>query len=197
MINPLDNAGLFLVQAVFDIYIFIVMLRIVLQWVNADLRNPLFAFIAKLTTPPLKPFRRFIPSIHGIDLVAIIFLLLLELIKITLLIWLQASVIPAFGGLVILSFAEILNQFINIFFYAIIALAILSWLNPLAHSPLIDVLIRLTEPIMRPVRRVIPLIGGLDISPIPVLIALKLLSILIVQPLIGIGAALAIGLPTT
>jgi YggT family protein len=195
MINPFDNAGLFLVQSVFDMYIFIVMLRIVLQWVHADLRNPLFAFIAKLTTPPLKPFRRFIPSLQGIDLAAIVFLLLLEVIKIALLVWLQVGLVPKFGGLIILSFAEILNQIINIFFYAIIALAILSWLNPLAHSPLIDVLLRVTEPIMRPVRRIIPNLGGLDISPIPVLIGLKLLAILIVQPLIGIGATLAMGNP--
>lgn len=193
MINPLDNAGLFLVQSVFDIYIFIVILRIVLQWVQADLRNPLFAFIAKLTTPPLKPFRRFIPAVHGIDIAAIVFLLVLELVKISLLVWLQIGFIPHFGGLIVLSFAEILNQIINIFFYAIIALAILSWLNPLAHSPLIDILVRVTEPIMRPVRRVIPAIGGLDISPIPVLIALKLLAMLIVQPLIQIGIALAMG----
>jgi YggT family protein len=193
MINPLDNAGLFLIQSIFDLYIFIVMIRIVLQWVDADLRSPMFAAITKLTTPPLKPLRRFIPSPHGIDLAAIIFLLALEVIKIALLVWLQASIIPHFSGLLILAFAEILNQLINIFFYAIIALAILSWLNPLAHNPLIEVLFRLTEPLMRPVRRVIPLMGGLDISPIPVLIVLKLLAILIVQPLAGIGATLAIG----
>lgn len=193
MISPIDNAGLFLIQTVFDLYIFIVMLRVVLQWVNADLRNPLFFVIAKLTTPPLIPFRRIIPTLHGIDLAAIVLLLLLEVIKIALLVWLQVGGIPGIVGLLVLSFAELLNQLINIFFYAIIALAVLSWLNPMVHSPIIDVLFRLTEPIMRPVRRVIPTISGLDISPIPVLIGLKLVTILIVQPLMEKGLLLATG----
>lgn len=193
MNNIFNNAGLFLVQSIFDLYIFIVMVRIVLQWVNADFRNPLFATIGKLTTLPLSFLRRFIHTVHGIDIAAIVLLLLLEVIKIALLVWMQTGGIPKFAGLLILSFAELLNQLINIFFYAIIALAVLSWLNPLAHSPLIEVLYRLTEPLMRPVRRVIPSIGGLDISPIPVLIVLKLLAIMIVQPLGGIGFALAMG----
>lgn len=193
MIDIFDNAGLFLVQSVFDLYIFIVMLRIVLQWVHADIRNPLFAAIAKITNPPLKLLRRIIPSIHGIDIAAIVLLLALEMIKISLLVALSKGTIVGFSGLLILSFAELLNQLINIFFYAIIALAVISWLNPMTMSPIVDILFRLTEPIMRPVRRVIPLIGGLDISPIPVLIVLKLLAILIVRPLMGIGVTLALG----
>jgi len=196
MISPFNNAGLFLVQSIFDLYIFILMIRIVLQWVDADFHNPIFAAIAKITTPPLRPLRRIIPMLHGIDLAAIVLLLALEIIKIALLVWLQADAVPRFPGLVVLSFAELLNQLINIFFYAIIALAVLSWLNPLVHSPLIEVLFRLTEPLMRPVRRVIPLIGGLDISPIPVLIILKLLAIVIVQPLMTIGMALAMSTGT-
>lgn len=193
MIDLFDNAGLFLIQSLFDLYIFIVMLRIVLQWVNADIRNPLFAAVAKLTNPPLNPLRRIIPTLHGIDIAAVVLLLALEVIKISLLFWLQAGMVPHLVGMVVLSFAELLNQLINIFFYAIIALAILSWLNPLAHSPLVEVLYRITEPLMRPVRRYIPPMGGLDISPIPVLIVLKLLAILIVQPLAGKAILLLTG----
>lgn len=193
MINPFDNAGLFLIKCIFDLYIFVVMLRIVMQWVHADFNNPLFDTVAKLTNPPLRPLRRFIPMVHGIDLAAIVLLLLLEVIEIALLVWLQSSVIPHLAGLLVIAFAELFNHLINIFFYAIIAAAIFSWFNPMAHSPLIDILYRLTEPIIRPVRRIIPPIGGLDLSPIPVLIGLKLLTIIIVQPLLSIGAALALG----
>jgi len=193
--NPFNDAGLFLVQAIFDLYIFIVMLRIVLQWVNTDYKNPLLVVIAKLTNPPLKPICRIIPSLHGIDFAAIILLLALEMIKITLLVLLQNGGTPHLIGLVVLSFAELLNQLINIFFYAILGLAIVSWLSPLAHGPLIEVLVRISEPLIRPVRRFIPTISGVDISPIPVMIGLKLLTILLATPLAQIGVQLALGNP--
>lgn len=192
MTNPLDNAGLFLIQIVFDLYIFIVMLRIVLQWVNTNFNNPLLALVAKLTNPPLKPICRIIPAVHGIDFPAVVLLLLLEVIKFTLLLWLQAGALPNFLGLIVLAFSELLNQLINIFFYAILALALLSWLSPLAHGPLIEILYRLSEPLMKPVRRFIPTISGFDLSPIPVLIFLKLLTIIVAQPLAQIGAAMAL-----
>lgn len=188
-----NNAGLFLLQSIFDLYIFIVMLRIILQWVGADYANPLFQLAARLTNPPLKPIRRLIPTLHGIDIAAIVLLLVLEIIKLTILIWLQIYAIPRIGGLGVLAFAELLNQLINIFFYAILGLAILSWFSPLAHNPVIDVLYRISEPLMRPIRRVLPPIAGFDLSPIPVLIILKLLAIVIVQPLVQIGVALALG----
>lgn len=191
--NPFNDAGLFLVQAVFDLYIFIVMLRIVLQWVNTDYKNPLLVVIAKLTNPPLKPICRIIPSLHGIDFAAIVLLLALEMLKITLLVLLQNGGIPHLIGLIVLSFAELLNQLINIFFYAILGLAVVSWLSPLAHGPLIEVLVRISEPLIRPVRRFMPNISGIDISPIPVMIGLKLLTILLVHPLAQIGSQLALG----
>lgn len=190
--NPLDNAGAFLIQSVFDLYIFIVMLRVMLQWVNTNFNNPVLALVAKLTNPPLKPICRIIPTLHGIDFPAIVLLLLLEVMKFILLLGLQAGVLPSFVGLLILAFAELFNQLLNIFFYAIFAFAILSWLSPLMHGPLIEILFRLGEPLLRPVRRVMPTVSGFDLSSVVVLIGLKLLTILTVQPLMQIGINLAL-----
>ena len=107
--------------------------------------------------------------------------------------WLQIHAIPTFTGLVVLAFAELLNQLINIFFFAILALAILSWLSPLTHGALVEVVYRVCEPLLRPVRRVLPTIAGFDLSPIPILIILKLITLLVVQPLGQIGVTLALG----
>jgi len=197
MFSSFNMAGLFLIQSLFDLYIFIVLMRIVLQWIHADFHNPIFDMIAKLTNPPLRPLQRIVPLLHGVDAAAIILLVSLEIIKLLLLVWLQIGAIPAFSGLLVLSFAELLNQLINIFFYAILAFAILSWLTPLSHSPLIEILYRITDPLIRPMRRIIPPIGGVDISPVPVLIGLKLLTMLIVHPLAQIGATLALGAKIT
>jgi YggT family protein len=190
--DSLNNAGLFLIQTVFDIYIFIIMLRIALQWVGADFTNPVFQFAIKLTNPPLKPLRRFVPIIHGIDIGAVCLLVALQLLKLVISVWLQIDAIPTLSGLLVLAFAEILNQLINIFFYSVLALAILSWVSPLAHGPMIDVLHRLSDPLIRPVKRVLPPIAGFDLSPIPVMIILKLLTVIIVTPLLQIGTALAL-----
>lgn len=193
--DPLNNASIFLIKSIFDLYIFIVMLRIVLQWVQADLTNPVFGLVVKLTSPPLKPIRRIIPTINGMDIAAIVLLLILEIIKLAILVWLQVNAIPTLEGLAVLAFAELLNQLINIFFFAILALAILSWLSPLAHGALVEVLYKVCEPLLKPFRRFIPPLMGFDLSPIPVLILLKLLTYLIVQPLGQIGIELALGTP--
>lgn len=193
MLNPFSNAGIFLIQSIFDLYIFILLLRIVLQWVNISNHNPLFILIAKLTNPPLRPICRLIPSLNGIDFAAILLLLGLEMIKIAFLVWLQINATPHLIGLFVLGFAEVLNQLINIFFYAVIAVTILSWITPLAHGPIIEILVRVSEPLIKPIRRVLPNISGLDFSPLFLIIGLKLLSILLVQPLAQIGASLALG----
>ena len=193
MLNPFNNAGMFLIQCVFDFYIFILLLRIVLQWVHTDTHNPLFIFVAKLTNPPLRPIYRIIPSLHGIDFAAILLLLGLEMIKIAFLVALQANASPYLMGLVVLAFAELLNQLINIFFYAVLALAVLSWISPLARGPRVEILVRLSEPLIKPIRGILPTISGFDFSPLILIIGLKLLTILLVQPLAQIGVSLALG----
>lgn len=193
MLNSFSNASIFLIQSIFDLYIFILLLRVVLQWVNTDSHNPLFILVARLTNLPLRPICRMIPSLHGIDFAAIILLLGLEMLKIAFLVWLQVNTTPHFIGLIVLAFAELLNQLINIFFYAVIALTILSWISPLAHGPLVEILVRVSEPLIKPIRGVLPSISGLDFSPLILIVGLKLLTILLVQPLAQIGASLSLG----
>ncbi|MES2141370.1 MAG: YggT family protein [Pseudomonadota bacterium] len=193
MLNPFNNAGLFLIQSIFSLYIFILLLRVVLQWVHTNSHNPLFILVAKLTNPPLKPICRVIPSFHGIDLAAILLLLGLEAIKIAFLVWLQVNATPHLGGLFVIAFAELLNQLINIFFYSTLAITILSWVSPLASGPLIEILVRISEPLIRPIRGILPNFSGFDFSPLVLIIGLKLLTILLVQPLAQIGASLALG----
>lgn len=192
MISALNEAGLFLTQVVFDLYIFIVMLRILLQWVNVDFHSPIFQAIARLTDPPLQPLRRLIPVYHGIDIAAIVFLSLLQLAKLILLAWLQAVAVPHIVGLLVWSFADLFGQLMNIFFYAILILIILSWLNPLAHGSLLLILHRLTEPLLSLARRYVPSISGLDLSPVVILIGIKLIEILLVKPLLQVGMTLTL-----
>lgn len=193
MLQPLDNAGLFLIQTLFDLYIFVIMIRLILQWFHIDHRNPLSQFTLKVTDPVIKPLRGLLPAIGGFDLAIVTVLLIFEIIKLTLIALLSGHGFPNFAGLLIWSFAGLSNQFINIFFFAVLISVVVSWINPHNNSPIMTILHQLTEPLMTPIRRVIPTVGGFDISPIPVLIGLKLLTILMVQPLLQIGLRLSLG----
>ena len=176
------NAATFLIQTVFGLYILIVMLRFLLQWARADFYNPISQFIVKATQPPLKPLRKFIPGIGGLDMAALIFMLVLKFVEL----WLVTGLLgmsPQIGGLAILSIAELLGLLINVFIFSILIQVIISWVNPGMHNPIMGLLHSLTEPLLAPARRVIPPISGLDLSPIVVIVCLQLASMLAVAPI--------------
>jgi len=176
------NAATFLIQTVFGLYILIVMLRFLLQWARADFYNPVSQFIVKATQPPLKPLRKIIPGIGGLDMAALIFMLVLKFVEL----WLVTGLLgmsPQIGGLAMLSIAELLGLLINVFIFSILIQVIISWVNPGMHNPVMGLLHSLTEPLLAPARRVIPPISGLDLSPIIVIVCLQLASMLAVAPI--------------
>lgn len=180
------NAATFLIQVLFGFYILAVMLRFLLQWVRADFYNPLVQFLVKLTNPPLIPLRRFIPGIFGLDMAAVVLMVALQVIEL-LLVFAISGYTANIQGLLTLSAAELLTLLINIYFWAVIIQAVLSWINPDTYHPAIILLHQLTEPLLRPARNILPPISGLDLSPILVLIALQLANIMLVAPIRDVG----------
>ncbi|QKT05047.1 YggT family protein [Ectothiorhodospiraceae bacterium 2226] len=178
LLNPLE----FLLSTLFSIYILAVMLRFLLQWARADFYNPISQFLVKVTNPPLIPLRRLIPGIGGIDWAAVLLMLVLQMASIALIIALRGGTL-AVGPLALFSLAELVNLLFNVFIFAILIQVVISWINPGAYNPLISLLYSLNEPLLRPARRVIPPIGGLDLSPLAVIIALQVLKMLVVPPL--------------
>ena len=187
----LADAVRFLLRTLFDLYIVAVALRFLLQWVRADFYNPISQFLIKVTNPPLRPLRRVIPGYAGMDLAALLLMLLLKMLELSLLSLIAGGPIPALPGLLVISLAEILSLVIWIFIIAVLIQVVLSWVNPGAYNPATVLLYRLTEPLLAPARRLIPPIGGLDLSPIAVFIFLQLSLILLIQPLYDAGYSLA------
>ncbi|MDX2312946.1 MAG: YggT family protein [Gammaproteobacteria bacterium] len=176
------NAATFLIETVFGLYILLVMLRFLLQWARADFYNPVSQFIVKATQLPLKPLRKIIPGIGGLDMAALVFMIMLKFVEL----WLVTGVMgmsPQIGGLVVLSIADLLGLLINVFIFSILIQVIISWVNPGMYNPVMGLLHSLTEPLLGPARRVIPPISGLDLSPIVVIIVLQLASMLAVAPI--------------
>jgi YggT family protein len=181
--NPyVGNAATFLITTAFGLYILIVMLRFVLQIVHADFYNPMSQFIVKATDPVLRPLRRYVPGAGGIDLASVIVMIVLKYVELALTAWIVGHS-PHFAGVLMLSIAQLLSLLVNVFFFAIIIQVILSWVNPGNYNPVIALVYSLTEPLLGPARRVIPPMGGLDLSPIVVIVALKLVDLLFIAPI--------------
>lgn len=186
------NAGVFLVQTLFGLYIGAVMLRFLLAVTRGDFYNPVSQFLVKVTNPPLIPLRRIIPSIKGVDLAAIVLMLVLQALELIL-----TGAIKGFGfhpaGLAVLSLAELLSLLLQIYFFTILIQVILSWVSPGAHNPVVALLYGINEPLLGRARRIVPPIHGFDLSPILVMIFLQLLTILLVAPIMDMGRALSFG----
>lgn len=188
MPNTLNTALLYLINTVFDLYLIILVIRIILVWIRADYFNPLVQFIIKCTDFIVKPMRRLIPNVDRLETASVVLVLILEVVKFSL-VALLAYGIPTIPGLLLLAIGDMIKLILQTFFYAILVQAILSWIQP--RSPMSFVLYQFTSPIMRPLQRVIPPVGGIDISPIPALIILQLLIIVLVNPIMGLGLGLA------
>ena len=183
------DAGTFLISTLFGLYILIVMLRFLLQLVRADFYNPISQFVVKATDPPLRPLRRPVPGLAGIDLSTLVLMLGLKIVEL----WLTFGVSgqsAQFAGLLIISVAELLSLALNVFLVSILIQVVLSWVNPGAYNPATKLLYSLNEPLLTPARRLIPPISGLDLSPIVVLIAIQLIKILVVAPIVDMGRTL-------
>jgi YggT family protein len=178
---PLTQALVFLINTFFGIYILLIMLRFLLQWLRVGFRgDPLLRLLLKVTDPPLRLLYNFIPGWRNIDFAAIILMLALKMLEITLDKLLYGQPLGMMG-LFLLSIANLLSLLISIFLFAIIIQVILSWITPAGnYNPFSDILYHLNEPLLRPVRRKISPMQGIDISPLVVTIGLMLAEILLV-----------------
>jgi len=171
------NATVFLVDTLFSLYLMVVILRLWLQLARADFYNPMSQFIVKATHPIVGPLRRVVPSIGRFDTATFLLALLVAGLKlVTLSLMLGGSVNPI--GILILAFAAVIKEALSLVFWVLILRAILSWVSQ-GQSPIDYVLHQLTEPFLAPIRRVIPPLGGLDLSVLIAIIALQFLQILI------------------
>ena len=175
--NGLSTAFIYVIQTLGSLYLLIILLRFILQLVRADFYNPLSQFTVKATQPLLKPLRRIIPGFGGLDLASLALAILVQLVLMVLVI-LIAGANPAAVGLQLLVWAiiAVTSLFLKIFFFAMIISVILSWVAPGSYNPGAQLVNQICEPLLAPFRRLLPNLGGLDISPIFAFIALNLLD---------------------
>ena len=171
----INDAAIFIIQTLGSLYLLIVLMRFILQLVRANFYNPLCQFVVKATQPLLKPLRRVVPSMFGLDMSSLVLALLLQILLIVVILMLNGY--QAFTVLLLpWGLIGIFSLFLKIIFWSMIISVILSWVAPGSRSPGAELVAQITEPVLAPFRRLIPNLGGLDISPIFAFIAIQLLQ---------------------
>ena len=173
------NAMIFLINTLFDLYLMVVILRFWLQLVKADFYNPFSQFVVKATQPIIAPMRRVLPSMGSIDTSSILLALMVVMVKMLLLTLIAGA---AFDVLTILLFSvvSVVKNAGVLLFWMLLIRAILSWFNQ-GYNPVVMIMTQLTEPFLAPVRKILPPLGGLDLSVLVVFIAMNFLNMLFAQ----------------
>ncbi len=178
--NALGSSLGTIVSALAGIYLLAVLLRFLLQIAKADFYNPVSQAVIKITDPAVKILRHVIPGYRGIDFSTLVLAFIVEALSICGLILIYGGSIPALANIVTWAFVGVVMFIINIYYYAIIASIIMSFVmmfsGNMSPHPLLQLVWQLTEPVMGPIRKVIPPLGGLDFSPIFIFIAIQIVQ---------------------
>lgn len=191
--SSLQNALIFSIHTIFSAYIIIVLFRFMLQLVRADFYNPLAQFAVKATNPLLLPLRKIIPGYAKIDFASLVLALLLQILEIYILLLIKgfnlAPNVLSFVGLFIWSIGELLDLFLVFIFFATLMQVIASWIQP-GYNPGLILLARITEPFFTPVRKILPDLGMIDLSPMVVIFLIYLARMVIATPIMIYGKGL-------
>ncbi|WP_116963655.1 YggT family protein [Fastidiosibacter lacustris] len=181
MTNAFINIGLFLIEVVFSLFTYAVLLRFFLQWVKADFYNPFCQLIIRITSPLLKPLRRVIPGFFGLDFAAILLayvVIFLQLILVQMLV--DKSFYITWAVIWVVAFIKLILNVIWLYIILIVIRSIASWFSHASYNPILLALHQLTEPLLRKARQIIPRTqSGIDFSPTLVLLILICIQIFI------------------
>ena len=164
--------GVFLVDVVASFFVFVLLARFHFQWLRVPFRNPVGEFVLATTSFMVLPVRRVVPGLAGLDLASVLLAWLIQSVSV----WLQAQIIgnePALFNVAMVALVDLLRYSIYVLVFAVIVQAVLSWINP--YTPMAPVFDTITRPFLRPLRRFIPPLGGVDLTPLILLVILQVL----------------------
>lgn len=180
--NALGNVGHLLVSTLGSLLLLAILLRFLLQLSRADFYNPITQMVVRITDPGVQVFRRFIPGYRGLDLASLALAVVVQCVAIYLLVYLAGYPLPGFGLVLTWGLAGILKFILNIYFWALLISIVASFLAPFSSHPALVLIRQLVEPVMAPFRRLLPAMGGLDLSPIFVFLAIQIIRIVLIIP---------------
>lgn len=185
----LANAGLLIVSFAFGALLGLLFLRLLAELLRANFANPVCQFLFRATHPVVAPLHRFLPSVRRLNLAVLALALITELIKLLLVCALQ-GITPGIAGLLLLAVAELIDFLLVLYIVLIFAWALLGMFAVGATHPLVPLVNQLTLPVMRPLQKRVPTLGGIDFSPAIAILVILLARILLVQPLFNLATGM-------
>lgn len=177
------QAVVLIINTLGAIYLLAVLLRFLLQAARADFYNPLTQAIVKITSPLVNPLRRVIPGYRGIDFATLILALLLNTLASAAMITASGFALVDIGTLVSWAFTGIVAFLLNIYFWALVISVVASFIAPFSAHPALLLIHQLLDPLYKPLRRIIPGLGGLDFSPLFLFLGIRVLELMVINPL--------------
>lgn len=177
----MTDALIYLVDSLLTIYLYILVLRFAMQLTRSDFRNQIAHFVLVVTNPLIMPLRRILGSVGKIDIASIVVIVLVAAFNIAIVRIIAGQALPAPVPFAILLLYTLIVTFLQFFLGAIIIFAILSWVVPAGYNPAMALLGTIVEPVLRPFRRIIPPIGGFDLSVLWASLAIGVLLRLVPQ----------------
>lgn len=173
------QALIFVIDTLFTLAVYVFLLRFLLQLARADFRNPLAQAILQLTGWLVTPLRRILPPIGKIDTASLVAVGAVQLVATTVTFWLLAGVWGPAAPLLVLALRQLTVAVLQLYTFVVFLYALLSFVAPGVYSPAVQLLAALAEPLLQPVRRLLPAVAGLDLSPLAVIIGLQALRLLL------------------
>ena len=197
MTENFTNAGVYLIQTFFGIYFILVMLRFLMQVCRVDYYNPLCQGIVKITDPAIRPLRKVLPTVRGVDFATLTVAFIVQLIAV-ILVMLIVGGYPFLPEYIAWVFLGMFSIIFDIYFFALLIMVISSWIAPYSNHPVLSLINQLTEPLCTPARKLLPPMGGIDFSIILVFVCISLIdNFLVIKPMarmLGIPGGLILGL---
>ncbi|SEI47643.1 YggT family protein [Allopseudospirillum japonicum] len=195
-VNPAAGVGILLVQTLFHLATFILVLRFLLHFSNADYYNPITQSLVKVTNPLVRPLQGILRPMGRFDLATLILALVVKLVAMLILLSMAGYGMAPIPNMLFGALGALVSVILDIYFFALIISIILSWIAPNANHPGALLVYQLTEPVMAPIRRVLPSLGGLDLSPIFLFLGISILEMLLIGTLVqlaGMPVAMVMG----
>ena len=196
--SPLSQAGLLLINSIGSLVLLVIVLRFLLQLVRADFYNPMSQMIVKFTNPLLIPLRRIIPGFGGLDVASLVLALAAQYLLIVLVLMIAGfGMNLPFVAMIGWAAVGLGSLLLNIYFWGLLIVIIASWIAPNSYNPALILINQIIDPVMRPIRTRMPDLGGLDLSPMVLMLGIKVIEILVLHQLttvLGIPSDILLGL---
>ena len=180
--SPFSQVGLLLVNTIGSLILLIFLLRFLLQLVRADFYNPISQFVVRFSNPFLVPLRRMIPGFGGLDIASLVLAYCTQLLLMAAILLVAGQESLPWMNLLAWALIGLLALLVNIYFWGLLIVVIASWIAPNSYNPALILINQILDPVMRPIRRIMPDLGGLDLSPIVLLLAIQVIEILVIYP---------------